>query len=48
MCVRARAQAPEVGPCAVLGAGEPLALPGWGVEAVLKNTEYRCGAGVHI
>jgi hypothetical protein len=34
-------QAPEVGPCATLGASETLALPGWGVEAVLKNTEYR-------
>ncbi|KAJ9516758.1 hypothetical protein QJQ45_027182 [Haematococcus lacustris] len=34
-------QAPQVGPCASLGAEEVvLLLPGWGVEAVLKNTEY--------
>lgn len=32
--------AEEVGPCGRYGADEPLLLPGWGMEAVLKNTEY--------
>jgi UDP-glucose:glycoprotein glucosyltransferase len=26
--------------CGELGSQGPLLLPGWGVEAVLKNTEY--------
>jgi hypothetical protein len=29
-----------VDPCASLGTEELLVLPGYGVEAVLKNTEY--------
>lgn len=31
----------QVGACAALGAAERVVLPGYGVEAVLKNTEYR-------
>jgi hypothetical protein len=30
----------QVGACTRLGSEGPLLLPGWGVEAVLKNTEY--------
>jgi hypothetical protein len=30
----------QVGGCTRLGSEGPLLVPGWGVEAVLKNTEY--------